>query len=189
MPFPDAPSNFIAALDELAANRWENAIELLASLADVVKPRSDSPDWYLAAYLVLGVASVHADRHPEAIDYLTAILDDQLNEHPFWKIDVQETGWLPTVELYYLADVIEGRYRYAFFPFARPIAHDHRAETLRRLGEFANAAEDLVCVLESRPCAEAPPMLNYAIGLYYGYGQKFKAAVPPSRFSKTFTPI
>ena len=78
MPFPDAPSILNAALAELESHRWESVIELIASRVEDLRLLPDSPDWHLAAYLVVGVASVHAGRYREAVDYLTAILDDEV---------------------------------------------------------------------------------------------------------------
>ena len=71
--------------------------------------------------------------------------------HPFWGIDLQETDWLPSVDAYYIFDTSQGRYSSSDLPFARPFAHDHRAEAHRQRGEFASAAADLEYVLNSLP--------------------------------------
>jgi len=174
MPFPVAPSILNAALTELESHRWERVIELLASPVEDLELRPDSPDWYLAAYFVLGVASVQAGRYGEAVDYLTAILDEKLEEHPFWGIDLQETDWLPSVDAYYIFDKSEGVCSSRLLPFA----HDHRAEAHTERGDFASAAADLECVLSSDPSGARDAMLNYTIGLYHGFAGQFQAAVP-----------
>ncbi len=78
MPFPDAPAVLDEALAELTSENWERAIELLAPQVENLGVGLSSPDWHLAVYFVLGVASVHAGQHREAVDFLSSILDEDL---------------------------------------------------------------------------------------------------------------